>query len=117
MSRPSVIKSIWFVVRQQPYLGTILNLKVLKAHFLGRKMLESQSRQKNYLKTIQNVGLAVMFDREFSFLNRLLVEPLISRFSIVLASAIFIVTLSSLQSAIIIATPQICYKNIFNEGF
>ncbi|MGD1805276.1 ABC transporter permease [Dapis sp. BLCC M126] len=50
-----------------------------------------------------NAGLPVMFDREFGFLNRLLVAPLTSRFSIVLASATFIVTLSLIQSAIIIA--------------
>lgn len=50
-----------------------------------------------------NAGLPVMFDREFGFLNRLLVAPLVSRFSIVLASAIFIVTLSFIQSAVIIA--------------
>lgn len=49
-----------------------------------------------------NAGLPVMFDREFGFLNRLLVAPLTSRFSIVLASATFIVTLSFIQSAIII---------------
>ncbi|NEP72280.1 MAG: ABC transporter permease [Okeania sp. SIO2G4] len=49
-----------------------------------------------------NAGLPVMFDREFGFLNRLLVAPLTSRFSIVLASATFIVTLSLIQSAIII---------------
>ncbi|MFM9157770.1 MAG: ABC transporter permease, partial [Dolichospermum sp.] len=35
-----------------------------------------------------NAGLPVMFDREFGFLNRLLVAPLGSRFSIVFASAI-----------------------------
>ncbi len=50
-----------------------------------------------------NAGLPVMFDREFGFLNRLLVAPLVSRFSIVLASAIFIVTLSFIQSTVIIA--------------
>jgi ABC-2 type transport system permease protein len=50
-----------------------------------------------------NAGLPVMFDREFGFLNRLLVAPLASRFSIVFASAIFITTLSVLQSATIIA--------------
>ena len=33
-----------------------------------------------------NAGLPVMFDREFGFLNRLLVAPLRSRYSIVLAS-------------------------------
>lgn len=49
-----------------------------------------------------NAGLPVMFDREFGFLNRLLVAPLASRFSIVLASAIFIATLSLLQTAAII---------------
>jgi ABC-2 type transport system permease protein len=50
-----------------------------------------------------NAGLPVMFDREFGFLNRLLVAPLVSRFSIVAASAIFITTLSLIQSAAIIA--------------
>jgi len=50
-----------------------------------------------------NAGLPVMFDREFGFLNRLLVAPLASRFSIVLASAIFIVTLSLIQAACIVA--------------
>jgi len=49
-----------------------------------------------------NAGLPVMFDREFGFLNRLLVAPLVSRFSIVLASALFIATLSLLQTAAII---------------
>ncbi|XFA73074.1 ABC transporter permease [Thermosynechococcaceae cyanobacterium Okahandja] len=44
-----------------------------------------------------NAGLPVMFDREFGFLNRLLVAPLASRFSIVLASALFITTLSVIQ--------------------
>ncbi|WP_404786194.1 ABC transporter permease [Altericista sp. CCNU0014] len=48
-----------------------------------------------------NAGLPVMFDREFGFLNRLLVAPLASRFSIVLASAIFITTLSLIQTAAI----------------
>lgn len=50
-----------------------------------------------------NAGLPVMFDREFGFLNRLLVAPLASRFSIVLASAIFIVSQSLLQAAVIVA--------------
>lgn len=49
-----------------------------------------------------NAGLPVMFDREFGFLNRLLVAPLASRYSIVAASAIFIATLSLIQTAAII---------------
>ncbi|MBW4635700.1 MAG: ABC transporter permease [Iphinoe sp. HA4291-MV1] len=51
-----------------------------------------------------NAGLPVMFDREFGFLNRLLVAPLASRFSIVLASAIFIISQSLLQTAVIVIT-------------
>ena len=49
-----------------------------------------------------NAGLPVMFDREFGFLNRLLVAPLASRFSIVMASAIFITTLSLIQTGAIV---------------
>ncbi len=54
-----------------------------------------------------NAGLPVMFDREFGFLNRLLVAPLASRFSIVLASAIFITTLSLIQTAAIIGLSEV----------
>ena len=50
-----------------------------------------------------NAGLPVMFDREFGFLNRWLVAPLASRFSIVFASAIFIISQSLLQAAVIVA--------------
>lgn len=50
-----------------------------------------------------NAGLPVMFDREFGFLNRLLVAPLASRFSIVVASALFIATMSLIQTTAIVA--------------
>ncbi|MEM9807452.1 MAG: ABC transporter permease [Cyanobacteria bacterium P01_D01_bin.56] len=49
-----------------------------------------------------NAGLPVMFDREFGFLNRLLVAPLVSRFSIVVASALFIAAMSLVQTAAIV---------------
>jgi len=45
-----------------------------------------------------NAGLPVMFDREFGFLNRLLVAPLVSRSSIVFASVIYITVISLFQS-------------------
>lgn len=51
-----------------------------------------------------NAGLPVMFDREFGFLNRLLVAPLRSRSSIVLASVLYITALSLVQSLAIMAT-------------
>ena len=51
-----------------------------------------------------NAGLPVMFDREFGFLNRLLVAPLRSRSSIVLASVLYITALSVIQSIAIMGT-------------
>ena len=51
-----------------------------------------------------NAGLPVMFDREFGFLNRLLVAPLRSRSSIVLASVLYITSLSLVQSLAIMVT-------------
>jgi ABC-2 type transport system permease protein len=54
-----------------------------------------------------NAGLPVMFDREFGFLNRLLVAPLRSRSSIVLASVLYITTLSLVQSLAIMVTASL----------
>ncbi|MFM7361665.1 MAG: ABC transporter permease [Cyanobium sp.] len=51
-----------------------------------------------------NAGLPVMFDREFGFLNRLLVAPLRARSSIVLASVLYITSLSLIQSLAIMVT-------------
>ncbi len=51
-----------------------------------------------------NAGLPIMFDREFGFLNRLLVAPLQSRSSIIFSSVIYITTISVLQSLAIMAT-------------
>ncbi len=49
-----------------------------------------------------NAGLPVMFDREFGFMNRLLVAPLSTRFSIVAPSTVYIISLSLLQTAAIV---------------
>ncbi|WP_320667247.1 ABC transporter permease [Prochlorococcus sp. MIT 1307] len=51
-----------------------------------------------------NAGLPVMFDREFGFLNRLLVAPLTTRSSIVFASVIYITSISLFQSIAIMGT-------------
>jgi len=57
-----------------------------------------------------NAGLPVMFDREFGFLNRLLVAPLRSRTSIVLATVLYITSLSLLQTlAIMVAASALGY--------
>ena len=54
-----------------------------------------------------NAGLPVMFDREFGFLNRLLVAPLRSRSSIVLASVLYVTALSVIQSIAIMGTAAV----------
>lgn len=54
-----------------------------------------------------NAGLPVMFDREFGFLNRLLVAPLRSRSSIVLASVLYMTSLSLVQSLAIMGTASL----------
>jgi ABC-2 type transport system permease protein len=54
-----------------------------------------------------NSGLPILFDREFGFLNRMLVAPLVSRFSIVLASAIFIIAMSIVQTVAIVAVSNL----------
>ncbi|MEM9541298.1 MAG: ABC transporter permease [Cyanobacteria bacterium P01_E01_bin.42] len=52
-----------------------------------------------------NAGLPVMFDREFGFLNRFLVAPLASRYSIVAASTLYIISLAFIQTvAIVVAS-------------
>ena len=51
-----------------------------------------------------NAGLPVMFDREFGFLNRLLVAPLSNRSSIIISSVIYITSISLIQSFAIMAT-------------
>ena len=51
-----------------------------------------------------NAGLPIMFDREFGFLNRLLVAPLVSRNSIIFASVIYMTFISFLQSLAIMGT-------------
>jgi ABC-2 type transport system permease protein len=57
-----------------------------------------------------NAGLPVMFDREFGFLNRLLVAPLRSRTSIVLATVLYITSLSLVQTlAIMLAAWALGY--------
>lgn len=61
-----------------------------------------------------NAGLPVMFDREFGFLNRLLVAPLASRFSIVFASAIFIISQTLLQAAVIVVAASFLGAGIPN---
>lgn len=54
-----------------------------------------------------NAGLPVMFDREFGFLNRLLVAPLSTRYSIVAASTLYIITMAFIQTFAIVAASAV----------
>lgn len=61
-----------------------------------------------------NAGLPLMFDREFGFLNRLLISPLISRDSLLISSIFFITTITTIQTLFIIIFSLIFYNNTFN---
>tara|TARA_Y100000589_G_scaffold243955_1_gene231618 strand:- start:133 stop:957 length:825 start_codon:yes stop_codon:yes gene_type:complete len=66
-----------------------------------------------------NSGLPLMFDREFGFLNRLLVAPLSSRLSIVLSSFLYITILSFVQSLVIMFISYLLgygFPNFFGLG-
>lgn len=58
-----------------------------------------------------NAGLPLMFDREFGFLNRLLIAPLKSRDCLLISLIIFITTTTILQTSFII----LCSFIIFNH--
>ena len=49
-----------------------------------------------------NAGLPLIFDREFGFLNRLLVTPITSKNSILFATMLFIICVTMLQTLIIL---------------
>nr|YP_009294162.1 ABC-2 type transporter [Hildenbrandia rubra]AOM67404.1 ABC-2 type transporter [Hildenbrandia rubra] len=57
-----------------------------------------------------NAGLSLMFDREFGFLNRLIVAPLVSKESIIYSSTIFI-SISSLTQVVFIICASIFLGN------
>lgn len=57
-----------------------------------------------------NAGLPLIFDREFGFLNRILVSPIISKNTLLLSSSLFITTITMLQTFTII----LFSLNLFN---
>ena len=60
-----------------------------------------------------NAGLPLMFDREFGFLNRLLISPLKSRDSLFISSVFFITTLTVLQTLTITLFSTVIFNNIY----
>lgn len=58
-----------------------------------------------------NAGLPLMFDREFGFLNRLLIAPLISRNSLLISSVSFIATITMLQTLVILIFSLIVHNH------
>nr|UAD84235.1 ABC transporter [Gracilaria changii] len=61
-----------------------------------------------------NSGLPLMFDREFGFLNRLLVAPLKSRDSLLISTIIFIAIITILQTSFIIVSSLLIEYNKLN---
>lgn len=57
-----------------------------------------------------NAGLTLMFDREFGFLNRLLIAPLISKNSIIFATTFFMICITTIQAL----TIMVCSFSMFD---
>nr|YP_010728727.1 ABC-2 type transporter [Phymatolithon calcareum]WEA76925.1 ABC-2 type transporter [Phymatolithon calcareum] len=60
-----------------------------------------------------NAGLPLIFDREFGFLNRILVSPIISKDTLLLSLSFFITAITMLQTFTIVA----CSLHIFKYSF
>lgn len=61
-----------------------------------------------------NAGLPLVFDREFGFLNRLLVTPLTSRITIIIAMILFTVCITMLQNFVILICSFESFNNTLN---
>lgn len=61
-----------------------------------------------------NAGLPIIFDREFGFLNRLLVTPLTSRITIIIATIIFTVCITMLQNFFILVCSLQSFTDTLN---
>nr|WCH56390.1 ABC transporter [Hypnea sp.] len=59
-----------------------------------------------------NAGLPLMFDREFGFLNRLLISPIKSRDSLIISNVLFIITVTTIQTLLIIFFNILLYDQI-----
>ena len=59
-----------------------------------------------------NAGLPLIFDREFGFLNRLLVVPIVSKNSILFATMLFITSITMIQNLIILCCSLKSFTNI-----
>nr|YP_010952283.1 hypothetical protein Ycf38 [Gloiopeltis furcata]WMP13952.1 hypothetical protein Ycf38 [Gloiopeltis furcata] len=59
-----------------------------------------------------NAGLPLMFDREFGFLNRILMSPMYLHDSILFSSIFFITTITIIQTVIVITCSSIMFANV-----
>lgn len=59
-----------------------------------------------------NAGVPIMFDREFGFLNRLLISPLKSRDSLLISTLFFIIVITILETIFIICFDTFIYSHI-----
>lgn len=63
-----------------------------------------------------NAGLPLIFDREFGFLNRILVSPIISKDTLLWSSSLFITTITMLQTFTIILFSLNLFKYNLNNN-
>lgn len=88
---------IWLTLFGALFQNITINFQTPYSKFLNTGIITFTS-----FTSAMNAGLPIIFDREFGFLNRLLISPLLSRYSILISSLISITLITLFQTNIVI---------------
>ena len=88
---------IWLVL-----FGALFQKMMITIHMPYNQFLNTGIITFTSFTSAMNAGLPIIFDREFGFFNRLLISPLLSKYSILISSIISITLIALFQTYIII---------------
>lgn len=93
----SIQPIIWLVLFGALFQEMMLTVQIPYNQFLNTGIIIFTS-----FTSAMNAGLPIIFDREFGFFNRLIISPLISKYSILISSIIITTLIALLQTCTII---------------
>lgn len=96
---------IWLVLFGALFQKIMLTMNMPYNQFLNTGIITFTS-----FTSAMNAGLPIIFDREFGFFNRLLISPLLSKYSILISSIIVITLITIFQTYMIIGFNIIILK-------
>lgn len=101
----SIQPIIWLVLFGALFQKMMLTVQIPYNQFLNTGIIIFTS-----FTSAMNAGLPIIFDREFGFFNRLIISPLISKYSILISSIIIITLIALLQTCTIISFNMMILK-------